>query len=491
MGRVSILEMSCEDAKKFFLKEKSYCNIDLPKYFSFAKLLEDIDCQMDSIEGISDVYDWKLLKKCENVNHTLFANKDGKLSWRPLQIIHPFIYVLLVREITHEDNWGEILERFRRFQENDKIKCFSIPVESESNQSDKAEQVLQWWEKIEQESISLSLEFKYSYDTDIADCYGSIYTHSIAWATETREKAKENKNNHDLLGNKIDDYIQGMQYGQTNGIPQGSVLMDFIAEIVLGYIDELLSKKIEEKKIHDYKILRYRDDYKIFVNSPNDGELILKLLAELIVPFGFKLNSSKTRENTNIISRAVKPDKLAWFQLSLSALTLQKQFLLIHQHSLTYPNSGSVVRGLTELGKRISDEENSIQIISIVVDIMLHNPRSIPICCSIISKILKNTSEDIKKTISTKIHHRLMEISNSELAQIWLQRMLKEGANEFELTEKLCKIVKGEKIEIWESRWISGKKFRSLMESSIFDETKFNEMDNVINDNEVSLFEYK
>jgi hypothetical protein len=32
-----------------------------------------------------------------------------------------------------------------------------------------------------------------------------------------------------------------MNNGQTNGIPQGSVLMDFIAEMVLGYIDECLS----------------------------------------------------------------------------------------------------------------------------------------------------------------------------------------------------------------------------------------------------------
>jgi hypothetical protein len=40
--------------------------------------------------------------------------------------------------------------------------------------------------------------------------------------------------------------MQGMNYGQTNGIPQGSVLMDFIAEMVLGYIDECLSECLDE-----------------------------------------------------------------------------------------------------------------------------------------------------------------------------------------------------------------------------------------------------
>ncbi|WP_250218337.1 RNA-directed DNA polymerase, partial [Escherichia coli] len=67
--------------------------------------------------------------------------------------------------------------------------------------------------------------------TDITDCYGSIYPHSLAWAIGTREVAKEKKRDKNLLGNIIDSAIQNMQCGQTNGIPQGSVLMDFIAEI--------------------------------------------------------------------------------------------------------------------------------------------------------------------------------------------------------------------------------------------------------------------
>lgn len=175
-----------------------------------------------------------------------------------------------------------------------------------------------------------------------------MYTHSIAWAVETRSIAKKQKNAN-LLGNKIDKHIRDMQRGQTNGIPQRSVLMDFIAEMVLGYIDEELSERIKENKIVDYKVLRYRDDYKVFVKNSSDGEMILRLLSEVIMPYGLKLNSSKTRENRNIISSAVKPDKLSWFQLNQSNLTLQKQFLLIHQHSLEYPNSGSVVRALTEL----------------------------------------------------------------------------------------------------------------------------------------------
>jgi hypothetical protein len=48
-------------------------------------------------------------------------------------------------------------------------------------------------------------------------------------------------------------------------LPQGSVLMDFIAEMVLGYIDECLSECLDENM--NYHIIRYRDDYRIFTNN--------------------------------------------------------------------------------------------------------------------------------------------------------------------------------------------------------------------------------
>ena len=495
MGRKSILEMTHSEAERFFLKGKSYCNIDLPDYLSFSELLDELNETVKKLEKqgseISDFYNEKKLKNTEGVNHLLFANKDGKLSWRPLQIIHPFLYVLLVKDITSEQHWNILLERFKTFQSNDKIKCCSIPVEALRNKNDKAEQILQWWEQIEQESIFLSLDYRFSYDTDIADCYGSIYTHSIAWAVATIPVAKQDRDK-ESLGNILDAHIRNMQFGQTNGIPQGSVLMDFIAEIVLGYVDSLLTEKINEHGIVDYNILRYRDDYKIFVNSPNDGNLILKLLSELIVPYGFKLNSSKTKENRDVVLNSIKPDKMAWFQLNQAGLSLQKQLLLIYQHSIQYPNSGSIVRGLTEFNKRLPGKENSIQIISIIVSIMLHNPRVIPVCCSIISKILKNLDKATKLSVSQKIHNRLTETANSEIAQIWLQRMLKANIADLNLkfNEALCSIVEGANVEIWNNSWFHGNNcIKNLISPmSIFRKDIFDQMDEVILDKEVEIF---
>lgn len=357
MNRKIILELGAVEARQFFLKHESYCNIDLPRYFSFSKLLKGVS---DEYQGKKSLNDFSKSKNAigalEGVNYLLYANKDGKLSWRPLQIINPLVYVALVHEITEEQNWEKLRARFKKFSRNEKIKCLSIPVQSENKQSDKAQQISNWWEQVEQQSILLSLEYNCVFDTDVADCYGSIYTHSIAWAVEGKKVAKlsKGKKGKKLLGNIIDASIQDAQYKQTNGIPQGSVLMDFVAEIVLGYVDRILGVILKREGIIDYKILRYRDDYRVFVNNSSEGERILKLLSEIMMPFGLKLNASKTRGSQDIIGQSIKKDKLAWLAIPQNnRISLQKQLLLIRQHGINYANSGSLNVALNKFDKRI------------------------------------------------------------------------------------------------------------------------------------------
>ena len=63
MNRKSILEMSHKEAKDFFLKDKSYCSIDLPKYFLFSKLLGKISKAVDKENNISQFYSEKKTKE--------------------------------------------------------------------------------------------------------------------------------------------------------------------------------------------------------------------------------------------------------------------------------------------------------------------------------------------------------------------------------------------------------------------------------------------
>lgn len=387
--------MSNDDAKLFLLKNKSYFSLDLPPYFDFNNLLLSIDNKLKG-KNLRDFYkDNKTIppKKCENVNYKILNNKDGKFDWRPFEIIHPALYVYLVNEICEKDNWKKINERFKLFQKNKKIVCCSIPCESSNKKMDKKDTILNWWNTFEQKSIAMSLKFNCMAKTDITNCYGSIYTHSIAWAIETKEIAKKNINDTSLLGNQIDKIIQDMSYGQTNGIPQGSILTDFIAEIVLGYADEQISRKINENKIKDYSILRYRDDYRIFAQNEIDLNLILKIITEVLSELNFKLNTQKTSITDDIITNSIKKDKANILVNNYIVLNnIQKSLFNIRAFSLIYPNSGSLLKLLTEMFEQQikplkKRPKNVEQIISILVDIMYRNPKTYNLCVLILSVI--------------------------------------------------------------------------------------------------------
>src|SRR5690606_13749392 len=125
----------------------------------------------------------------DNINHTILNNKDGNYAWRPFQLIHPALYVALVHRLTVEAACQLICERFKPFSLNPNIRCLSLPAVSLTEEKDKAAQVNHWWHAVEQRSIELSLDYQYLLETDITDCYGAIYTHSIAWALHTKTAA--------------------------------------------------------------------------------------------------------------------------------------------------------------------------------------------------------------------------------------------------------------------------------------------------------------
>ncbi len=371
--RRSISELSCDEARAFLLKQESYCTIDLPPYFQFNDLFS-------GITGIAKKLRENNYRRCsprsyDDINHLILSNKDGKYAWRPLELIHLALYVSLVHTMTECDHWKTFLDRFRYHSDDTKIKVLSLPVESLTAEKDKAKQVSEWWTAVEQESIALSLDYEFTAHTDIVNRYAAIYTHSIAWALHTKDEAKNKRNNKNLIGNIIDDHIQDMRQGQTNGIPQGSVLMDFIAEMVLAYADAELTDKLKDSEIKNYQILRYRDDYRIFVHNPQDGAFILKCLTEVMHDLGLKLNPGKTCISNEVIRSSVKDDKLGWLFRRQGDRTLQKHLLIIHDHSNTCPNTGSVVVAMNNYYKRLLQTKKHdhcllpLPLIGIVVDI--------------------------------------------------------------------------------------------------------------------------
>lgn len=172
-------------------------------------------------------------------------------------------------------------------------------------------------------------------------------------------------------------------------------------------------------------------------------------------------------------------------------MSLQKQLLLIRQHSINYPNSGSLNTTLNKFDKKIEKRKhinNNEQLISIVTDIAYKNPKCIPVCCAIISKLLAKMTDN--REMAQLVYKKLSRMPNSGFAQIWLQRMLKLNLEDFSFSERMCKLLK-ENINLWNNDWISDKKMNKILfNTPIFLQSEFDILDNTISNDEIDLFNY-
>ena len=480
-----VTKMSNIEARQFFLKKDSYFNLELPEYYNLENIINEV---LNKVGNRTNLKEYKCgnPREYESINYKIMCNKDGKYGWRPLEIIHPFKYIQLVNIVTDQTNWSLIKKRFKAYSKNEKIKCCSIPGESPSKRYDKKATILKWWSQFEQKSIAYSLKYNYIAKTDVTGCYSSIYTHTISWAIHTREYCKNHKT-EDNLGNTIDNIIQDLSYGQTNGIPQGSVLTDFIAEMILGYADELLSERLQG--VSDYEILRYRDDYRIFSNEKRIVEKILKELAEVLSTLNLKLNSSKTKVSSDVISESIKYDKMYCLENNFTAEKLENKLLIIRNIGLKFPNSGSLYKLLINLYKNevicSKHKINSLdQCVSIIVDIMYNNPRTYNICVAILSKFFEPLKASKRLDMIDDILKKFESIPNTEYLNIWLQRLTivdnKNAKYPTEICEKVYK-----KNKIWESRWLK----LDIDESVIIDSEVLNNVSYVIPKNVVDKFD--
>ncbi|MEE9454348.1 MAG: RNA-directed DNA polymerase [Paracoccaceae bacterium] len=487
-----ISDVSCDMAKAHFLKGSSYFNGDFLDYINFEPVLKGVAKVLD---GKSYCHFGKNPALYPDVNYQFVGNKDGKFAWRPFELMHPAIYVSLVNVICAPDNWPQLTARLVAF-ETGVVECCSSPVISQDKQSDQAAQVQNWWQRVEQQSLQYSLEFNHVLHTDVTDCYGSIYTHSIPWAIHGITIAKENKTKKSLLGNKIDTHIQASRYGQTNGICQGSVLMDFIAELILGYVDEQISKEISE--LPDFKILRYRDDYRIFTNSDELAEQILKVISDKLRHVGMKLGVAKTSTNSNVVEGSIKPDKLAALDLQdlgdANAKAIQKKLLRLHSFGRRFPNSGALRRLVGGLHTKIlaqMEKPDDLEVqVAIATDIAVVSPQTFPAIAGILSHMISLSAPEGKEALWKRVHAKMAKVPHNGYLEIWMQRITKPkavGLN-FESDEAICQIVNGKDSQLWANDWISSNELKKVLAVSNIIVGQASDAEEVMQPKEIELF---
>ena len=531
----TILDLDADDARRHLLTSSSYCSIPLPTYFDFNHILKKVSDYLDtensrlSNKTNSGSEKKNTVRKVESPNHIIYANKDGQYAWRPLTLINPVLYVKLVHTLTEEANWQAIGKRFHVLRKDPRVECFSIPQIPSDGHSEVEAAIENYVNHFEQRSIELSAKYEYMASTDITDCYGSIYTHTVAWALHEKDKAKAKRRDDALIGNQIDAILQDMNHGQTNGIPQGNTASDLIAELILAYGDDLLLERFTTKKSNDanpdpndtdpdpndtdpdpndtdpdWKILRYRDDFRIFAHSKEQAHNLLHELTTVLQGLNMRLNADKTHISSDVLTRSIKQDKAALISSnippSLHQQGIRNQLISIRQFALEYPNSGSLKRLLGDFRRHVEvtkEKDRSYSALAaypIVLDIALRNPSTYPFCMSIISVFLSDmTPEERTESIET-IETRMRSTPNIGILELWLQRLCSpRAAPSREYSETLCKHCpsRDSHNSLWDTSWLSDDLRRIVAETPIVDPLKYYSLQEIIDRSETSLFEFQ
>lgn len=534
---VRIIELSSKDALDALMSNDLYCTTELPEYFDFSGVLK---YAMDSIED-------KSLDECVNddchpemvhgVNLDVITNKDGRYAVRPLTLANPVLYYMLARDICSDKSWAAIKECFKLFG-SEHITACAIPmvkVDDKPESFKGATSILNWWNSMEQRSIELSLKYNYMFMTDITNCFGQINPESIAWALARKDTPYQTDENTTLAAD-IQRYLRAMQEGKNIGIPQGSALFSLIAEIILGYTDMLLAQEIttaKEKgtlpKDLEYEILRYVDDYRIFCNDRDALERISYMLQHILEQFNFRMNPSKTRTSSELVTDTIKPDKAFYiFNTPIESKQtykdengherkergydfdgFQKHLLFIYEFSKRFPNSGQLVNQLEAFSKRVEEQlstktvsyeevsvnletgettkekktkerkghlwENISAMVAIAVEIAANNLRAANNALKIASQLLSDMRKENaqkKKEIIGLIYNKLRRIPNSAFLQVWVQNIT-HTTDDWSLGEiydmPLCKVVADQPVTLWNNDWLNPEISASFPQSSIVD----------------------
>ncbi|MCQ2818857.1 MAG: hypothetical protein MJ252_16450, partial [archaeon] len=285
----TIIEMTPEEAFRYLYKTENYIRMDVPHFikdifdtslkFMESKIgnhtLEDIikEYPMNKIEDLN--VEIKIAKAVPQkkantdnlqnldiqniINNPQQPNQNNQnnstVNTRKILFPHPALFFLLNKEITQPNNWERIVNCFKIFMlAYPLIEVASLPVIKILPNRLPAE-VLSYYQNYNLRIIGLSTEYNNIIITDIKNCYPSIKLSLLEDALCLKNTPYENLQNKEL-SKRIIQLIKLIQNGE-EGIPIGSLVFDFISEIILSYSDLLLDLEIKKRLINnslDYKI---------------------------------------------------------------------------------------------------------------------------------------------------------------------------------------------------------------------------------------------
>ena len=308
---------------------------------------------------------------------TALSMRKNNISRRILSLPNPKSFLRLAKLM--QENWNNIqsyaessfslspityIHKYNDFGERAMLNSENVR-ESLRSKSDFVEGI--------RNCIQVSLGYRFRLKVDIANCYNSIYTHSIAWAICGKDDAKkylrtkepESLKNRYELADKLDAFMRFQKNNETNGIVVGPFTSRIFSEIILAAIDKQLANK-------GYIFRRYVDDYKFYFKSEADAKGSVPHIERLLNEYDLQLNISKTEIDCfpfEIVSQMKDTYK--------EALSKDGVFGVLNVASLLYLNGekGAYKYAL----KFIDNHEPSIDdlgvIISSLINILIIEPK--------------------------------------------------------------------------------------------------------------------
>lgn len=199
---------------------------------------------------------------------------------RVLSLIHPLAYSRIYSKL--KENREEILELMKdgnsaiTAEQHNDGRLFIMNYEDHETKT--------------KNTLEISFGASFRAHADVANCFGSIYTHSLEWAIQGYEEAKERlreRNGEKHWSSKLDCVLRNAKRNETSGLPVGPCSSSIAVEIILAAVDKELAER--------FCFVRYIDDYTAYCETHIQAQEFIRALSVALSRYRLTLNLNKTK----------------------------------------------------------------------------------------------------------------------------------------------------------------------------------------------------
>lgn len=246
---------------------------ELPPCFSTSRFTPEIAEELSEIILTGDRKDFQF--DLVEYKATRFNNVP-----RTLALIHPLAYSKIFTTLkTHREEILELMDdnnsAITAEQHNDG-RMFIMNYEDHETKT--------------KNTLDLSFGAGFRAHADVANCFGSIYTHSLEWAIQGYDEAKrrlQNKKGPRHWSSVLDTVLRNAKRKETTGLPIGPCTSSIAVEIILAAVDKELAGR--------FRFVRYIDDYTAYCTTHLEAQEFIRALSIALSQYRLTLNLSKTK----------------------------------------------------------------------------------------------------------------------------------------------------------------------------------------------------